>query len=319
MNYLRFANLNKMSLEEVHKSRAMWLMNKLSAWNNDNYNEVDEDNLNLLEATLVKLEDLDFMVRCCINATLIDLKRIRRLLNLARTAIQNNLGQDLEHSLMASVSKALHRLDTFIFVHNKTMDKNGDNSGQVDKWIQFSRADMLDECQRLLSIGTLFLIIFNYYYKTLEFILGEVKAALIIWNRHQSEFSVLLNPQRILEILNCIPKGNNFSSNQGAKMTFLAKFLPDCLHLSSTQASNVLDILAKWICATSKALEAENRSAWPLSGIVFSQTMFDALHVQANQDLIGDEGLGGLATVRLPLLLQEHKHNKVRILKNAKV
>lgn len=263
-------------------------MNQLSAFNKSSSNQ-NEELIDQLEETLKKMADIEFMVRCCLNVTLTDLKRIRKLLLLARTVIQNNLGHQLEQSLMVSVSLALHRLDSFIFVKNELTQ----TQDEVEQWLQFSRSDMLGECKRLLKAG-------------------QLSGALVIWNRHQSEFE--LDVEQILDILTSIPT-SNFGPSQAPKLAFLAKFVPDCLLLVKNQRdlAGVLETLGKWIIVTAKSLEAENRSMWPQSGIVFAQTMLDALHSATRVDdevgLIGR----GLTHIQIPLLFQEQKLSKVSV------
>ena len=130
------------------------------------------------ETILKQLTNLEFMVRCCLNTTYSDLKNIRKLLIMARNTIQNNIDQDLEESLMIQVSQALHRLDTFIFLQNFS-------SNQVEHWLQFSKADLLEECKKLLENN-------------------QYQGALILWNRHQSEFDI--QETEVLNLLSCLPR-----------------------------------------------------------------------------------------------------------------
>ena len=180
------------------------------------------------EAILHELTDLEFMVLCSLNVTHSNLKMTRDLLIKARLIIQNNLDQDLDESLMFRVNQALYRLDTFIFLHKDMMNKNN----QVQLWHEFSRADMLEECKKRLEIQ-------------------DFKSALIIWNRHQSDFDI--HASQILELLRCLPSSS--SENVGFFTQFMIQFLPDCLHLvqDKSHASQILEILAKWIIYTTKS------------------------------------------------------------------
>ena len=180
------------------------------------------------EAILHELTDLEFMVLCSLNVTHSNLKMTRDLLIKARLIIQNNLDQDLDESLMFRVNQALYRLDTFIFLHKDMMNKNI----QVQLWHEFSRADMLEECKKRLEIQ-------------------DFKSALIIWNRHQSDFDI--HASQILELLRCLSSSS--SENVGFFTQFMIQFLPDCLHLvqDKSHASQILEILAKWIIYTTKS------------------------------------------------------------------
>ena len=225
----RFAKANGINLEEVRQAKAKWIMSQLSSLKNEMSDEKHKSTLELeFEAILHKLTDLEFMVLCCLNVTHSNLKMTRDLLIKARIIIQNNLDQDLDESLMFRVNRALYRLDTFIFLHKKDlMNKNN----QVQLWHEFSRADMLEECKKRLEVK-------------------DFKSALIIWNRHQSDFEI--HASQILELLRCLPSS---SENVGFFIQFMIKFLPDCLHLvqDKSQTSQILEILAKWIIYTTKS------------------------------------------------------------------
>ena len=75
---------------------------------------------------------------------------------------------------MARVSHTLHRLETFSFIENAANDgsevgKRRSSEGGLDSvnaWIEFSRAEMFSECCRRLGSG-------------------QLKAAMLIWKRHQ--------------------------------------------------------------------------------------------------------------------------------------
>ena len=70
--------------------------------------------------------------------------------------------------------------------------------------------------------------------------------------------------------------------------------------------SLVLELLSKWILATTTSLEADNKSIWPQIGIDFAQAMIDVL-VQENLN----KDQRGLNSVRITLLIQAHKNRQV--------
>ena len=107
----KFAKLNNLPLEEVYSSQATFLINRLAS----NSGKVEQtDIFQKLEEVLGKITDQDFMVQCCLRAKFDDLKMTRKMLLMAR----KNLGSDV-----TDVNKALHRLDTFIFVHGLEHDR----------------------------------------------------------------------------------------------------------------------------------------------------------------------------------------------------
>ena len=107
----KFAKLNNLPLEEVYSSQATFLINRLAS----NSGKIEQASIfQKLEEVLGKITDQDFMVQCCLRAKFDDLKMTRKMLLMAR----KNLGSDV-----TDVNKALHRLDTFIFVHGLEHDR----------------------------------------------------------------------------------------------------------------------------------------------------------------------------------------------------
>ena len=155
-----------------------------------------------------------------------------------------------------------------------------------DLWLNFSQIDMLDEMKKILQQGL-------------------ISKSLIIWNRHQTAFD--LSATSILDILNSLPRP------MIENMVFLGKFVPDCLSLMKDQRdlSRALELLSTWIVATTTSLESENKTVWPQIGIDFAQGMLDVLESQQN---VNKDELG-LNSVRIPLLIQAHKNQKVHIMK----
>ena len=90
------------------------------------------------------------------------------------------------------------------------------------------------------------------------------------------------------------------------------KVVHDCLSLMKDQRdlSRALELLSTWIVATTTSLESENKTVWPQIGIDFAQGMLDVLESQQN---VNKDELG-LNSVRIPLLIQAHKNQKVHIM-----
>ncbi len=101
------------------------------------------------------------------------------MLLLARDTIRNNCGGDeINLDLMAVVSRTLQRLETFLLVSAE------ESKDDVNAWVRFSRASMLDECRGFLSAG-------------------RIDAAQLVWDRHRSEFNV--NGATVEEMLAILP------------------------------------------------------------------------------------------------------------------
>ena len=137
--------------------------------------------------------------------------------------------------------------------------------------------------------------------------LHQPKTALIIWNRHQTEFEI--TEENVSKILNAMKLVHS-----EVEVSFLVKFFPDCLSLvkNRRELSQILETICHWIVMSTKSLEAECKRSWPQCGIEFGQTMLDALFKK--DDPINNKGHAGITDARIPLLLQEHKNTKVRII-----
>ena len=263
-----------MKLEDVYQSKTSNLLGQLMVCEDK---EGAELLMKELDIVLEKLEDTQFFVNTCLSVSCPDLQSVRKYLIGAQEVIQKSVNQDFDTMLMVQVSQALHRLDTFMFLSQNVQDI------QIELWHQFSRSEMLVSCKKLLEMG-------------------NFEGALIVWNRHQSEFEI--HPNDVLSVIRCIPKPN--PEDTKSYNAFLCKFLPDCLHLTS-HTSQVLEILSKWIIYTTKGLEAEKKNLWPQSGLEHAKTMLQALHAKS---LTKGDCSKDLSNGRIPLLLQEHKLSK---------
>lgn len=119
----------------------MDLMEKLSPWNPQQSNNSIIDLFDEFKKILTSMTDLEYMVRCCIEAAMPTLQMIKDLLLLARSSVQRDpsrktplltfnpklyladmISSVTDHSmdsdLLAQVCNTLHRLETFTFVQN---------------------------------------------------------------------------------------------------------------------------------------------------------------------------------------------------------
>ena len=268
----KFALLNKLDLEEIYRSKCIALMSDLSAWTTTDKKTIshkDDVILDELEECLKLIKDLSFVVKFCLNATFKDLEKIRRLLKLARQCIQNSSqGMELDINLMVDVSRALQRLDTFIFI-------NGIDHGNVEEWLEFLNANMFSQLKLSLQQG-------------------DVHAAIILWTRHQSD--VEWNQEMIRTLLETMP-------SKVESLEFLPKFISESILKMRDQAAvaSTVEIFSAWIVSSTKALESKKKMlAWPQSGLEFAQSLLEALYVADKDDK-------GLSSARIPLLLQKHK------------
>ena len=270
----KFALLNKLDLEDIYQSKCIAIMSDLSAWTTsdkkDN-SQKDDVILDELEECLKLIKDLSFVVKFCLNATFRDLEKIRRLLKLARQCIQNSSqGMELDVNLMVDVSRALQRLDTFIFI-------NGIDHGNVEEWLEFLNSGIFSQLKLTLQQG-------------------NVHAAIILWTRHQDD--VEWNQEMIRTLLETIP-------SKLESLEFLSKFISESVLKMRDQAAmaSTVEIFSAWIVSSTKALESKKKMlVWPQSGLDFAKSLLEALHVADKDDK-------GLSSSRIPLLLQEHKNS----------
>ena len=194
----------KLPLQDLHKAKATFFTELLSPWREPKPDDVEvKETLEELTKVLRQVEDLNFVVECCVTAALPKLNELRyplfffgrsnvcvtvgaflrSLLLLARDAIRNNSSQqDVNLDLMARVSSTLQRLETFLLTP-ESGESRSDRNADIDQWVQFSRAEMSAECAKRLSSGRL-------------------DQAKTIWDRHRSEFS--LDPSTVQSFLDAM-------------------------------------------------------------------------------------------------------------------
>ena len=239
---INFAKLFRLSVETVYQAKANNLLEQLSPWKTEKLSDKEEENLIVeLKECLKKLNDLDFMVQCCITAALPKLDQIRSLLTLGRETIRNNADKSLSVDLMVNVSLTLQKLETFNLARPQ---------GTIDEWIEFSRSRPLDECLEFLKGGNL-------------------NAVLIMWSRHKPDISVDLDSDVILEMLDSIsPK---WSVEE--KLTWLGEFLPDCLMF----VPESLAVISSWTSKAAREYELTDRKNWPSNGLEFAEGALQTL------------------------------------------
>ena len=308
------ARLNGLDFEKIYQGKSSWLLAKLSPWNSSNIEgkSIEGYDKYILELrnTLENMSNLEYMVRCCVGAALPSLKDTRNVLLLARNVIQKHLNENnFDQNLLSSISFTLQRLETFIYTHHDhvTIDCGTDQEKMtsqskitsheiIDKWASFNRADML------VRVG--------------QFISQEkISAALLVWQRHQAEFSERLTLEHIRTLLNLIkPEDNSFVSNgpNHEKMfRWLSQFIPDCLRI----LPECLPIIADWTVTATKRLELRDRRNWPSNGIKLATSSLEAMHL-CNGNYQDNYKLNSLKSTRIPLTLHQQRTDKTSNLYN---
>ena len=267
----KFARQYKLPVEPVHRGKFAWIMERLSPWRKDPFGEGEEDDLmKELKRTLGKFDDLAYLVECCVTAAVPKLSQLRSLLHLARDTIRNNAKMDdvVGFDLMVRVSRALKRLKTF------TLCFPENQSGSIDEWISFSRADLCVECKKLLK-------------------LGKEREAILVWNRHKVEFIDHMNCESVREFLDLVPSSE---WKIEPRLRWLSHFLPDCLKVYP----DALPVISAWASEAARAYETERRS-WPSNGLRFAEGVLNALSFDS------DGGGDALRTSRAHQMLNQQR------------
>ncbi len=256
---VQFAQLNGLCVQEVYRAQAVNLVNALAC----SEKRSEADIFQGLQETLKEIEDKDFVIHCCLNAAFANLNLTRKMLLIAR--------ENHDHDV-TKVNLALHKLDTFIFVHGVDQD--------LQSWIVFAKVDILEEMKRVLSVG-------------------KLKQALVIWNRHHTDFDI--NLTTFESVLNALP------ASAQAKKEFLKVVIPDFLSLigDPRELSEAVEYFAQWILMTTNSLETDCKSNWPQAGIDFAKEMLHAVEKVDQDDL-------RLSSARISLLIDSLKRREVK-------
>ena len=294
------AKINRLDFEKIYQAKASWLLDKLSPWSAspDDCARLSDNSkyLKELRSTLKNMKNLDYMVRCCVSAALPSLKDTRNILLLARSAIQKNVNDNFDNDLLSSVSFTLQRLETFIYTHqlclgNALTSMNTTSSIEIiEMWSSFCRADMLATIGKLLSQA-------------------KIDATLLVWQRHQAEFSEQLTSDQIRIILNLVkPEDMEWSCSDirlEKIFQWMSVFIPDCLRM----LPECLPIIADWATTATKRLELRDRKNWPANGLKLATFSLEAMHL-SNGNTQGSFKLNSLQATRIPLALHQQRTDK---------
>ncbi|XP_015182547.1 PREDICTED: kinetochore-associated protein 1 [Polistes dominula] len=287
-----FAKRFNLSLESIHISKAMLLVEQLNPWSKKTSEEI---NLNVLINTLNQINNLQFIITCCTNALMIDYKQMKKLLLYARQRIVDNNKDNMnmiqnEHiNLLKSINTAVHKLETFeilyetLIVNEYTLDQT------LNEWLRFSRADLFEECQIRLTKG-------------------ELEAAALIWSRHLPDIEQNLSIQTVRNILQIIP--DKISLN--VLWAWLSNFMPSLLSLLPSS----IDDMVTWGCQKIISLENFQSEQWPQIGIDFANKFLALLKFNKNPPLyFYKENINESSTFKSFMHIVQSLHD-LKVLKN---
>ncbi|KAK2580274.1 hypothetical protein KPH14_012521 [Odynerus spinipes] len=252
-----FAKKFNLSMENIYFSRAMLLVEQLSPWTKK---RSDLINFNLLINTLSQINDVQFVVNCCINAIMSDHKQMKKLLLYARQRIIDN-NKDLlqnEQLNLRHINSAIHRLETFEVLYETLIVNEYTEDQTLNEWIRFSRMNLLDECKIRLSIG-------------------ELEAAALIWSRHLPDIAKNVSTKTVQDILKTISDKISLT----VLWPWLSHFIPSVLSLFPEVICNIID----WGCKKIKSLENFRSELWPQIGIDFATKFLTLLKFDKNPPL----------------------------------
>ncbi|XP_078000946.1 kinetochore-associated protein 1-like [Glandiceps talaboti] len=185
---LKFAKQFALDIELVYKVKSDFLLDKTTE--SVSHQDIDVQQLfSSLKDCLENISDIDHIVQTCTLASFPTYQYTIDLLNYAKSRVLKWIGTKSGHcsstsyilaDRMTEVMKIKHRLDTFIMAY-------GEKKFSSSRWNQFVDTDLLSECIRLLTEGS-------------------ICTAATIWQRHQSEFEEHLSSQALETVLSSIPE-----------------------------------------------------------------------------------------------------------------
>ncbi|XP_063874801.1 kinetochore-associated protein 1-like [Scylla paramamosain] len=258
-----FCGLFQLDVEEVHRSRAQYLCDLLNPWHTTNATasltmldmEAGSSLMEELLATLEKIRDAGFVTTICIEAPMTNLASTKRILSYAKErlaqAAQSEVGDKMSE-LMQRVCETFYRLRTFETVFP---------SSDIQHWLSFSHADMLEECLEHL-------------------IQGNLDVVSTFWHRHQYEFSHLMDEEHVAQVLASIP--HNIPSS------ILCQWLPKNILADLVMlCRSSLDMIAIWADEWVKKLEVLEKTKWPACGLNLANTIITVLE-NVSSDFLAD-------------------------------
>ncbi|KAI4477863.1 hypothetical protein M0804_012343 [Polistes exclamans] len=255
-----FAKRFNLTLESIHISKAMLLVEQLNPWAKKTSEQI---NLDVLINTLNQINNLQFIITCCTNALMIDYKQMKKLLLYARQRIVDNSKDNMnmiqnEQLNLKSINTAVHKLETFEILYETLITNEYTLDQTLNEWIRFSRADLFEECKIRLSKG-------------------ELEAAALIWSRHLPDIEKNLSIQTVRNILKIIP--DKISLN--FLWAWLSNFMPSLLSLLPAS----IDDMITWGCQKIISLENFQSEQWPQIGIDFATKFLALLKFDKNPPL----------------------------------
>ena len=237
----KFAASLNLEDEQVHRAKASFLLKYLSPWAAEDPAWPHSSVLEQVKTCLAKMTDTNYVVDFCVTAAVPSLVMTRDLITFARQKI-GTAQEEVGEALLLRVGNSLHRLETF-------------SDSEVDQWLDFMRASMLETVRTFLSRG-------------------DLARASLVWVRHQAEFRDVLQVETVRELLDRLGDGLKYED----LLPWLNQFIPDSLQLVPA----CLPALASWAVEAVTRLELTHRTTWPLSGLTLARAVLTTMTFNRN-------------------------------------
>lgn len=240
----RFARTFKLDMQLVYKAQVQGYMQEFQPWNHSG-GPVKEAFQQFIEL-LNKITDEEFVAECCVNTILPDFFMAHKLLNYGMTrltALSDTSRKNIVQ-LIAQLNSTLVRLDTCQLVYGAAIS--------VDHWLQFLKADLVQECHKYLKRG-------------------DMNEAVLIWNRHLGEIKPKLSVAEACSLLDDIP----YLLYSKDVLKWLQHYISIVLELFP----HLLTWLVNWTIEKAKSLEVTERVCWPECALDLTTGLLSLIHV----------------------------------------
>ncbi|XP_025987526.1 kinetochore-associated protein 1 isoform X2 [Solenopsis invicta] len=253
-----FAEKLNLSMESIYCSKAALLVEQLSPWAKSAPNSVSVDTLiDILD----KIQNIQFVIECCDKALISDYTQMRRIYSYARQKIMQNIeisNADDSLNSLSLMNDALCRLETFQMIQDIEVDELLSSDASMEEWIQFSKANLMEECITRLNMG-------------------QLKPATLIWTRHLPDLVKHISMETVQNIFTTLPE----DVNPSCLWPWLIHFIPTLLSL----LPDALNEIISWSLKKLKYLEISHRTAWPEVGMEFAKKFVKLLKFEDNQSV----------------------------------
>ncbi|KAI5755505.1 hypothetical protein M8J77_017530 [Diaphorina citri] len=237
-----FAKLLNLNIETIHKARIHKTMSDLQTltWSKSPPESTTVDNLfSTLVQSLDGIEDIEFLTVCCVNTLPPRLDMIHTLLSYAKKrlgAIDIKTSSPGLQQSVVQLNVSLTRLNTFHRIHA---------GNDIESWLKFSKANLLDEVIEFLKKGNIDLVI-------------------TLWLRHRSEISEALtrNKPKLLDLI-----------HKEVEISSLVQLLEVIIGELLSTSEHHLKYLVAWTYEKTRSLELSSGPNWSESSLKFCQSV----------------------------------------------